>query len=162
MSQASEEQGSQRIDRAEIVPPLVFGGLAVAAYVLAGRYPAAAAVFPRVVAVIMFLASVLLFVRTILRPVRVEDSEGGMELSVAVTIMLTFVYVFSIQFLGFFIASALFVPLVTWLLGYRRPILIAVVTAVFIGLLYLIFIRLVRTPLPGGTLIPFLRTTFGG
>lgn len=51
--------------------------------------------------------------------------------------------------LGFFIPAAVFIPAISWMLGYRNPLVIALSTGGVLLGVYLIFIRLLSVNLPG-------------
>ena len=51
--------------------------------------------------------------------------------------------------LGFFIPAAIFIPAMTLVLGYRRPVVIAAVTFGVLAFVYLVFIQLLAVNLPG-------------
>ena len=50
--------------------------------------------------------------------------------------------------LGFFTSFALLVPGIAWAIGYRRPRGLAVGTAIFTGVLYVVFVLVLNRPLP--------------
>lgn len=54
--------------------------------------------------------------------------------------------------LGFYLSSALFLPLAMLLLGARKPLTIILTTAGVLLFVYLVFARLLEVPLPAGTL----------
>ena len=51
---------------------------------------------------------------------------------------------------GFFPASALFMPLLALLLGYRRPLFIILGTGVILSFVYLVFVYFLGVPVPQG------------
>ncbi len=59
--------------------------------------------------------------------------------------------VFALAFepLGFYLSAAVFIPLVSWILGYRRPVVIGLTTAGTLGFVWLIFVQLLSVRLPG-------------
>lgn len=50
--------------------------------------------------------------------------------------------------LGFLTTSAITIPALSFLLGYRRPIPVLVTTALFLAVVYVVFIRILSRPLP--------------
>lgn len=54
----------------------------------------------------------------------------------------------AIPTLGFFTSFALLVPGIAWAIGYRRPRGLAVGTAIFTGVLYVVFVLVLNRPLP--------------
>ncbi len=65
--------------------------------------------------------------------------------------LLVALVLFAIAFepLGFYLSGAIFIPIVSWMLGYRRPIVIGLTTAGTLGFVYLIFVQLLSVRLPG-------------
>ncbi len=61
--------------------------------------------------------------------------------------------VFAILFvpLGFFIPAAVFIPLISVLLGYRNPVVLGATTVGVLAFVYLVFIKLLAVNLPGFT-----------
>lgn len=55
-----------------------------------------------------------------------------------------------IPYLGFFLASALFMPVLALLLDYRRPLFIAIGTGVILLFVYLVFVYFLGVPVPMG------------
>lgn len=65
-------------------------------------------------------------------------------------------YYFAIQYLGYFISSALFLPAMMYLLSWRKPLLLFLVPAGWLAFSYLIFYRLLYIQLPLGFLENYL------
>ena len=53
------------------------------------------------------------------------------------------------EHVGFFISGGVFIPAVTWMLGYRQPVTLALVTGGVLLFVYLVFIKLLSVNLPG-------------
>jgi len=51
--------------------------------------------------------------------------------------------------LGFFIPAAVFIPMVSYMLGYRNLVTIGLTTAGVLGFVYLVFVQLLSVNLPG-------------
>ena len=66
------------------------------------------------------------------------------------TIVAMIGYGAAIPYLGFFLASALFMPALALLLGYRRPLFIAIGTGLIILFVYLVFVYFLGVPVPAG------------
>jgi putative tricarboxylic transport membrane protein len=58
-------------------------------------------------------------------------------------------FAMSFKTLGFFIPAAVFIPVISVMLGYRNPLVIGLSTAGVLLAVYLIFIRLLSVNLPG-------------
>ncbi|MBW1645233.1 MAG: tripartite tricarboxylate transporter TctB family protein [Deltaproteobacteria bacterium] len=66
--------------------------------------------------------------------------------------ILLVVYSASLTRAGFYLASAVFLPLAMLLLGARKPLTIVLTTGGVLLFIYLVFARLLAVPLPAGTL----------
>jgi hypothetical protein len=52
--------------------------------------------------------------------------------------------------IGFFPASALFMAVLSWMLGFRRPVLILLGTGLILGFVWLVFVHFLGVPVPMG------------
>ena len=66
------------------------------------------------------------------------------------TVALTLVYVLSLKYIGFYAASAVYMLVLAFLLGLRRPLLLVVSTAALLALVYGVFVRFLGVPVPLG------------
>jgi putative tricarboxylic transport membrane protein len=62
------------------------------------------------------------------------------------------VYFLMLSFLGFLIATVVMIPAMLYLLEYRKPLLVAIITILGMTLLYIAFKLLLGVPLPNGML----------
>ena len=67
-------------------------------------------------------------------------------------LLLMLVYSAALPGLGFYLSSALFLPLAMLLLGARKPISIALTSAGVLLFVYLVFARLLEVSLPAATI----------
>lgn len=65
---------------------------------------------------------------------------------------LLLVYAAVVSTLGFYLTSALFLPLAMLLLGARKPLTISLTSAGVLLFIYLVFAKLLEVPLPESTL----------
>ena len=65
--------------------------------------------------------------------------------------LLACLIIFAVVFekLGFFISAGVFIPVVSFLLGYRNYLVIALVTAGVLAFVYAVFVKLLSVNLPG-------------
>ncbi len=65
--------------------------------------------------------------------------------------LLVALVLFAIAFepLGFYLSAAVFIPAVSWMLGYRRPLVIGLTTAGLLAFVYVVFVQLLSVRLPG-------------
>lgn len=59
------------------------------------------------------------------------------------------IFAAAFETLGFFIPAAVFIPFISFLLGYRRPVVIVLTTAGVLVFVYLVFVQLLSVNLPG-------------
>ena len=72
-----------------------------------------------------------------------------------VTLVLTVLYMFSLKYSGFYVSSALYMLLLAPALGLRRPLLLLTSTAALLALVYSVFVRFLRVPVPLGVFEEF-------
>lgn len=106
------------------------------------------AVYVRFLAIALGFMSLLLLGKTLIahspRPLDfIKRPKAFFSLVIALI-----VYVLIMLKLGFFIASALFLPVTMWLMGHRSPLVIGLSTIGLLGFIYLLFVQLFGVPLP--------------
>lgn len=52
------------------------------------------------------------------------------------------------EYVGFFVASVIMLPTMMFFFGYRNKVYASIITALFIGVLYLIFSKVFRISFP--------------
>lgn len=92
------------------------------------------------------------------RQMKGETDEQAKKDSVSVAQFATlsiamFLYITSIEIIGYFTASLFFVSFLMYKLGNRDYKQIALVTIVFVGLQYLFFRELLNLPIPAGFIV---------
>ncbi len=127
-------------------------------YVVVSAFGFEAWAYPAVLGFILIGCSVLQIIR-ILRQPRAGgksfiESFTPKQCSVLLTMLASMIYVFLLMPLGFIIASLLFMSSLMWLLGYRDPLRVAVVSLTTSIGLYFFFTRIVHIDLPTG-ILPF-------
>jgi len=128
-----------------------------AAYYQATRFTLGTDVFPKaVLIVIMILAAVqLVFALRPTAAVGAPASSGALNVRRIIAIAaLFFVYIVSIQLIGYFIATPLFLLVSMVLLGRKDAKTILIVTAAVTVAIWLIFRAFIYVPVPMG---PFLQ-----
>lgn len=71
---------------------------------------------------------------------------------VAGAFLLIIVYALAVDFAGFYLSTAITIPLVAYTFGYRNPIGLAIATAIVVGAIYLIFDFGMSRDFPAGRL----------
>ncbi len=141
-------------DRAGALVALLVTG---AAWWVSARFPVDARVFPRMVLAMLGVLSAIWLVRTFL-PARlggtVPDGEptpffehAGYFAGAVATIA---AYTYLVGLVGYFAATVAFLPFMAMVLGYRRPLGLALTTVAFTGGIWLVFVALFGRRLPAG------------
>lgn len=124
--------------------------LAAAAWWTSQGFTPGARMVPQLVAGAMLFFSFIMFVRTFLPARRAKERTkfftNGRYLLIGCALAL--IYISLVAVIGYFTATALFVPVFTWLLGYRRPAMLAISTMLFLLMVYVIFVGIFDRPLP--------------
>ncbi len=66
------------------------------------------------------------------------------------TVILTVLYAFSLDFLGFFPSSGIYIVLLGWGLGFKKPLWLVGGTSILMALIYLVFVKFLSVPVPMG------------
>ncbi|MBP1883782.1 tripartite tricarboxylate transporter TctB family protein [Sinorhizobium mexicanum] len=136
----------------DIISSIVVFLFSLSAYILAADFGGGAELFPRGLAIIMMIASGLMFLRAVFWPRLVPEGESRMEMAdvkrTAVCVLITIAYVALIVPLGFATASIAFIIAIAYAMGYRNHLALWLTAVLFVGTLYLMFVRVFHTPLP--------------
>lgn len=130
------------------------------------RYPGDSSQFPRFLSSLMLILSIALLLRTLRkRPQEplacCNDSEATkpdegsrFRLPVSVTVFLSIIaYILAIQYLGYLVATALFMLGSMWFFGQRRVLVSLAATVLFMALVYVMFVHFFGLRLPEGLFI---------
>ena len=132
-------------------------------YFGAKEFPEASAQFPRLFSIIMAGLSVIVIVKGIQSTKKLNDdlkedpntkvALSWKELRAPVYTMLAIgCYILGILYVGFFVASAVFMVAFMWILNYRNIKVIAFTTIVLLGGIWLVFVKLLSIGMPTGLL----------
>ena len=117
-------------------------------YHLTLRFPAGAAMLPRGLLILLALCAVGLLVRSIMGKGGNESlgikNYGRLLMGTSLLVL----YILGINAIGYYIASSLFVILVTLLLGYRKWHYIAIAAIGFSVAVYVVFEYALKIPMP--------------
>ncbi len=129
--------------------------LAAAMFISVGKFPdrvVSAARYVLFLSGVMSVFSLMLLVQTLL----VGSSERLIWVKAPkpffYTVVLTLVYVLSLDFIGFFPASGFYMVTLGWILGFKRPVGLIGGSLVLLGTVYLVFVRFLSVPVPTGLL----------
>lgn len=107
--------------------------------------------FPRGIAAMLAICSVLFVWRTVVSRIRLGRSRDiplERPASVVLSMLLVVLYPLMLEWLGFYVATGVWLPLLLWVSGYRRPLGIALVSAGFLVFTKVVFQQALGTPLP--------------
>ena len=117
--------------------------------------PSTAALFPRILVVMLTVLAVLMIMQSArhIRPKEAEEQKTPVNIArLVVFFLLCVAYVGSVEFLGYFFATPVFI-LVTY--GYLRSLSFVksvVCAALFSGFIYALFVSFLHLPVPLGLL----------
>ena len=144
-------------DYESLISIFLFGG-SVGAFIFIDTFPGASAIFPRMVTGLAILLTAILVVKASMR------SDGGRERvqffinipRFAIGSGVMFLYLLSVNHVGYFTSTALFIPILAYLLSYKKLISSIILTAIYIAAIYLIFVVIFKTTLPPEIILQFL------
>lgn len=111
-------------------------------------YPPESRLFPLGLLIFLIIGAIILIVR----PPRTSGGEGGDPKRVLQTTLLCLAYMVLVEFVGYFVATALFVAVFMAMMGIRKPfVYVAAIAGINIGL-YLLFVWKLKVPVPIGIL----------
>ncbi len=125
----------------------------------AAGFSEAARVFPLLVLAPAVPLGILIAIRGQMRLIRDREnpsfflSPGRFFLVAGITALA----LVGLRYLGFLTTSAIAIPTLSYLLGYRRPWPVLATTATFVTVIYIVFVKILSQPLPRE-----IWTRFGG
>lgn len=130
-------------------------GTSVAILAALGCYKATefgpdARIFPFLILIPAVVVGIVIAIRGQLKLVRSGDNPVffGNPKRFFMVVGLMIAALISLNYLGFLTTSAILIPTLSYLLGYRKALPIAVVTVGFLLVIYIVFIQLLARPLP--------------
>ncbi len=107
--------------------------------------------FPRGVAAMLAVCSALLVWRAVVARLRTGQSRiipVERPLPVLAAMGLVVLYPLLLEWLGYYVATGLWLPVLLWVSGYRRPLGLALVSLGFLAFTKVVFQQALGTPLP--------------
>ncbi|MBT3274248.1 MAG: tripartite tricarboxylate transporter TctB family protein [Spirochaetales bacterium] len=142
-----------------ILIPLFLLEAAIAFFLLALSFPRRGEVGPAVVPILWLVAiaalSVILLVRGLLGREEDDPAWGRVDV-VLIFFAMTIVYLILMQFIGYILATFLFIFASMYYLSYRKWLTVSLIAIGWIGFSYFAFFRLLYVPLPRGSLIEWI------
>jgi putative tricarboxylic transport membrane protein len=115
-------------------------------------YPTESKAFPLGLLIFLMIGAVIM----IARPSKALEKEQGDNKKVYLTVILCVAYVSLVDFIGYFVVTALFMIGFMAMMGLRSiRLYIAVIIGINLGL-YLLFVWQLKVPIPKGTLFEWL------
>lgn len=108
---------------------------------------------------ILILSMVLIVKEVFVRKPADPDAKKGepwsktLTLQIALSIVLMFAYIPLMNWVGFYTTTLIYVPIVSYIYGYRDIKRVIIGTVVYTGLLYIIFSQLMGREMPSGILL---------
>lgn len=146
-------------NRTELMAGLALLLFSVFAWREAAGIRGAAAMFPRAITVILGFFSLLYLLRSIFNGRAGEPFFKNFVIFCAILVG-SIIYIQSVVFVGYVTSTAIFVPLISWVIGFRRPVYIAIVTIIYVLSIYFIFEVIFKRPMPDDLSIQLIRSLF--
>ena len=124
-------------------------------------YPYQSAYFPRFILILLGLLGCALFVKEIRKKKPPTPGKSGERttvfqnpafIKVSLMFIYSIVYLLAVNWVGFFSTTIVAIPIMTWLLGVRKPSTIIIATGIVVFFIYLIFKIFLKVPFPEGLL----------
>ena len=131
----------------ETITGLLLVALAAFAMFEASKMSGGARFFPMLVSGALGIFSLIYLVRSVLaaRPSPPTIPNAGKFFIVLIG---SIIYINAIVAVGYITSTVVFIPLIAWLIGFRRPVFIIVTTLVYIVSVYVLFEVLFGRALP--------------
>ncbi len=146
-------------NRTEAIAGLVLLAFTAFAWNAATGIRGAAAMFPRAIIVVIGVFSLIYLVRSLVKGRKSEPIFKRWHIF-AVVLVGSVIYVQMVVAVGYVTSSLLFIPIMSWIIGFRRPIYIAVATTTYVASVHLLFDVVFNRPMPDDFTIELLRGFF--
>jgi lysylphosphatidylglycerol synthetase-like protein (DUF2156 family) len=144
--------------RQDIVVGLIFVGIGIAAAWMATDYNGASGIYPMVLGLVLTLLGGAVAVKAARSPRNEVRPLVDAPSKMFTAALVATIYVALVVPFGFYTASILLMLVMPLALGFRQIGYAAVVAAVFMGLVYLVFSVLLEKPLPREAILTFIST----
>lgn len=144
-------------DYESLISIFLFGG-AVAAYYSADGFAEEAAIFPRMVTVLaIFLTAIMVFKAAMRTGEDQEPDAFFIHVSrFAIASGVMFLYLLSINYVGYFTSTVVFIPCLAYLMSYKNVTASITLTVGFVTAIYVIFVGIFKTTLPPEILLQLM------
>ncbi len=142
---------------AEVMAGLMLVAFSVFAWREAASIRGDAAFFPSAIIVALGFFSLVYLVRSVAAGRRTEAVFERWWIFVA-ALAISLIYANAVAYVGYVTSTVVFIPVMAWVIGFRRPAYIAVTTLVYLLCVYFMFEVVFRRPLPSEMLLELLRS----
>jgi hypothetical protein len=132
----------------EVLPPAVFGLLALGVFQQTARMKSIESIFPRLLAGIMLVSAIALLVITLVQRRAVVNTQGMNSPQVLIVVGIMVLYIVLLPYAGYILCSIALGSSLTFLLGYRRIVPLLVGSTVFTAAVFVVFSVFLKVPLP--------------
>jgi cell division protein FtsW (lipid II flippase) len=108
--------------------------------------------FPRILAVVVTLCSVAIIVQYLRRRKKAGDKKGNTK-NALLLVLAVLIYILGLETVGYLVMTVALVAFMLWIQKVRKPKTLIVSTVVICGILYVIFVLVLRVKMPTGFLI---------
>jgi len=134
---------------------------AFSAYIFftASEFPGEAGTFPKLVSAATFILIIFQLILSMYNIKRISHTESDIvekkhiNKNLMITIIGIIAYLVLIFFVGYLIATALYLSISIYLYGYHKKLNIGLITISMVVFLYIVFVLLLRINLPSGLLL---------
>jgi cell division protein FtsW (lipid II flippase) len=136
-------------------------GLSIAVFIQSSKYDIytydvlGGGLFPRIMAVIITLCSLALIVRYVLNRKNPKKDKGEEKKpkNAFLLVLAVLIYIMALETVGYVVMTVALVAFLLWIQKVRKPKTLILSTVVICGMLYVIFVLLLRVRMPTGILI---------
>ena len=117
----------------------------------------AAAFFPSLVIVALGFFSLVYLGRSLAAP-RILAPVFQRSWVFVTVFVLSVIYAYAVVSVGYLTSTIVYIPLIAYLTGFRRPVYLAVATLTYMVCVYVLFEIVFRRPLPSEMLLEYIRS----
>ena len=114
-------------------------------------------IFPRVILLFCIVLSIVLIGQDVSKRAKGEKSAFTDAFKnfkkVTYSLILVFLYIVSVNFIGFYVSTFIMIPIVSRMFGYKKLVHSIAWSALYTGLLFVVFSQLMDRYMPSGILI---------
>ena len=140
------------------IQDLVIGVIALAIgivmFIETKSFPDITKVYCRIVLIILIVIGAAMILTSLINAKKPGPEEVHVKEWINPLIIFAFVlvYVIMIDFIGFFVSSAIIMPVVMIFMGYKKPLPIILTTVGMLGFVYILFVTQLKLRMPQGLL----------